>query len=417
MFGDRDVTSVYAEMILPLVSADRPLPAVNSFEVTLSARFEDYSDFGSTTKPKVGANWRPVPWFMLRSSYNEGFMAPSLAALYTSPRWTITAGAGDIDTYRNPYLNEGPYVMRTYFGGNADLEAQESEGSTFGFVFDVPGVDGLSLTADFWKIERTNLLGQRTTAQISESDTALLQAYTREQIAAGVPVNQVDVGSGSPDYKGDPDVERFALTPEDLAAFTAYNAANPSNPAAPAGRILSRNQPFLNLSTSDHQGIDFGVRYVMPTPVVGQARRELGLEPALAIDVRFGSRERRADDQRRSLRRRRSQVEEHEQCLLGQGQLERGTRHLSHRRDSRCGSHDHCPGLRRPRPPRLHRTVLHGRTHRVPLSCRPGDQLQPFRRLLVCEQLVEVARRHAGTALDRESHRRGAAAGVRRLRL
>ena len=59
VFGDRDVTSVYAEMILPLVSADRPLPAVNSFEVTLSARFEDYSDFGGTTKPKVGANWRP----------------------------------------------------------------------------------------------------------------------------------------------------------------------------------------------------------------------------------------------------------------------------------------------------------------------------------------------------------------------
>ena len=192
-------------------------------------------------------------------------MAPSLAALYTSPRWTITAGAGDIDTYRNPYLNEGPYVMRTYFGGNADLEAQESEGRTFGFVFDIPGVDGLSLTADLWQIERTNLLGQRTTAQISESDTALLQTYTREQIAAGVPVNQVDVGSGGPDYKGDPDVERFPLTPEDLAAFTAYNAANPGNPAAPAGRIFSRNQPFLNLSSSDHQGIDFGVRYVMPT--------------------------------------------------------------------------------------------------------------------------------------------------------
>lgn len=264
VFGDRDVASVYAEMVLPLVTADQPLPAVNSLEVTLSARFEDYSDFGSTTKPKVGANWRPVPWFMLRSSYNEGFMAPSLAALYTSPRWTITAGAGDIDTYRNPYLSEGPYVMRTYFGGNPDLEAQESEGRTFGFVFDVPGVTGLSFTADFWKISRTNLLGQRTTVQISQSDTALLQAYTSAQLAAGVPVNQIDVGSGGPDYKGDPDVERLPLTPEDLAAFAAYNAANPDNPAAPAGRIFSRNQPFLNLSSSDHQGVDFGLRYAMP---------------------------------------------------------------------------------------------------------------------------------------------------------
>lgn len=254
VFGDREVTSVYAEFVVPLA---------DSLELTASARYEDYSDFGETTKPKVGLNWRPTSWLMLRGSYNEGFMAPSLAALYTSPRWTITAGAGDIDAYRNPYLNEGPYVKRTYFGGNPGLKAQESEGRTYGFVLDVPGIDGLSLTADFWKINRTNLLGQRTTAQIDASDAALLQAYTRAQIAAGVPVDQIDIGSGAT-YKGDPDVERFPLTPEDRAAFAAYNAANPNNPAAPAGRIFARYQPFLNLASSEHSGVDFGFRYLVP---------------------------------------------------------------------------------------------------------------------------------------------------------
>lgn len=269
VFGDREVTSVYAEVVLPLVARDQAVPLINSLELTASGRYESYSDFGDTTKPKVGLNWRPVEWLMLRGSYNEGFMAPSLAALYTSPRWTITAGAGDIDTYRNPYLNEGPYVMRTYFGGNPDLKPQESEGQTYGFVVNVPFVEGLSLTADLWKIDRTNLLGQRSTAQISASDTALLQVYTKAQIAAGVPVNQIDVGSGA-NYKGDPDVERFPLTPEERAAFAAYNAANPNNPAAPAGRIFSRNQPFLNLSSSTHEGIDFGFNYEFVTDSYGQ---------------------------------------------------------------------------------------------------------------------------------------------------
>lgn len=269
VFGDREVTSVYAEVVVPLVVRDQAVPFVNSLEVTASGRYESYSDFGDTTKPKVGLNWRPVEWLMLRGSYNEGFMAPSLAALYTSPRWSITAGAGDIDTYRNPYLNEGPYVMRTYFGGNPDLKPQESEGQTYGFVLNIPFVEGLSLTADLWKIDRTNLLGQRSTAQISASDTALLQAYTKAQIAAGVPVNQIDVGSGA-NYKGDPDVERFPLTPEERAAFAAYNAANPNNPAAPAGRIFSRNQPFLNLSASTHEGIDFGFNYELATDSYGQ---------------------------------------------------------------------------------------------------------------------------------------------------
>ncbi|MDO8907519.1 MAG: TonB-dependent receptor [Pseudohongiella sp.] len=269
VFGSREVTSFYAEMLVPLVSEDAGIPLVNRLELNLSARSERYSDFGSTTKPKVGLNWKPVDWVMLRASRNEGFMAPSLAALYTSPRWTITAGAGDIDQYRNPALNEGPYVMRTYFGGNPDLKPQESKGDTAGFVVDMPFVDGLTVNVDWWRIRRSNLLGQRSVAQINESDIALLRAYTQQQLAAGVPIGQIDLGSGTANYKGDPDIERFALTPEDRAAFAAYNAGSPGNQVAPAGRIFSRNQPFLNLSTSEHSGIDFGFRYELRNLPIG----------------------------------------------------------------------------------------------------------------------------------------------------
>jgi outer membrane receptor protein involved in Fe transport len=261
VFGERDVTSIYAELMLPLVSEENEIPLVNRLELNLSARNERYSDFGNTTKPKVGLNWKPVDWLMLRASYNEGFMAPSLAALYTSPRWSITAGAGDTDTYRNPATNEGPYVMRTYFGGNPELKAQESEGQTFGIVLDIPFILGLSLNADWWSIDRTDLLGQRSTAQINESDTGLLTAYTKAQLAAGVPINQIDLGSGTPNYRGDPDVVRFELTAEDRAAFAAYNAANAGRPVGAAGKTFSRNQPFLNLSSSANSGIDFGFRY------------------------------------------------------------------------------------------------------------------------------------------------------------
>lgn len=269
VIGKRDVTSVYAEFVVPLVGSERDIPLFDSLELTASARYENYSDFGNTTKPKAGLNWRPVSWLMLRGSYNEGFMAPSLAALYTSPRWSITAGAGDIDAYRNPFLNEGPYVKRTYFGGNPGLKAQESEGKTYGFVLDVPGIDGLSVTTDFWKIARTNLLGSRSTAQIDESDRALLLAYIAAQRAAGVPLAQIDLGSGTTNYRGDPSVERFALTADDRAAFAAYNAANPNNPAVPVGRIFARYQPFLNLSTSDHRGVDVGLRYALRDTAVG----------------------------------------------------------------------------------------------------------------------------------------------------
>jgi iron complex outermembrane recepter protein len=180
VFGNRSVTSLYAEMLVPIVGENREIPLVNRLEMNLSARYENYDDFGTTTRPKIGLNWKPVDWLMLRASYNEGFMAPSLAALYTSPRWTITAGAGDIDFYRNPALNEGPYVMRTYFGGNPDLEAQRSKGDTFGFVIDVPFLTGLSVNI-FWRkgswngglgiyhVGKTHDSGAQTTQAIYEN--------------------------------------------------------------------------------------------------------------------------------------------------------------------------------------------------------------------------------------------------------
>ncbi|WP_414660468.1 TonB-dependent receptor plug domain-containing protein [Horticoccus sp. 23ND18S-11] len=267
--GDRKVTSYYAEVVVPLVSPKNRIPFAQTLELTASGRREHYSDFGDTTKPKFGVNWRPVQQVMVRGSYNEGFMAPSLAALYTSPRWSITAGAGDIDIYRNPVTNEGPYVQRNYFGGNASLKASESKGKTAGVVIDVPGVKGLSITADYWQIRRVNLLGQRSSAQVFASDTALLQTYVKEQIAAGRPVGSIDLGSGTSAYKGDQDIVRLAPTAADIAAFAAYNAANPGNPQAVAGRIFSNNTPFLNLASSHDEGVDLGLSYVLPKLRIG----------------------------------------------------------------------------------------------------------------------------------------------------
>ncbi|MCC6633147.1 MAG: TonB-dependent receptor [Gammaproteobacteria bacterium] len=261
--GERDVTSAYAEVVVPVVTEERSLPFVNSFEISASGRFEHYSDFGNTTKPKIGANWRPVSWLMLRGSYNEGFMAPSLAALYTSTRWSISTN-GTADPYLNAAIGQGNYTMRNYFGGNPDLKPQESKGTTFGFVLDVPGVQGLSITADYWKIERTNLLGQRGVADILANDAALLRAYTAAQVAAGVAPNNIDVGAGTSGYRGDPAVVRLAPTPEQLAAFATWNAANPGSPAAPTGLVWSTDTPFLNLSSATNKGVDVGVRYLLP---------------------------------------------------------------------------------------------------------------------------------------------------------
>ena len=265
--GDRNVTSVYAEAILPLVSRANGVPLVDTLELTASVRHERYSDFGETTKPKVGLNWRPVRPLMIRASYNEGFTAPSLPLLNSKNQWSYAGPPGAVDVYRNTATNEGPYISRNGTSGNPDLQPVDSEGISAGFVLDVPFVRGLSVSADYWQIKQSNLIGSLSAAQIRNSDLLLLQSYTLQQIAAGVPVGSIDLGEGTTGYRGDPAITRDAPTDADRALFAAYNAANPGSPLATAGRVFQIDAPPLNLSDGVTAGWDFSVNYNLLLPI------------------------------------------------------------------------------------------------------------------------------------------------------
>jgi len=51
--GDRNVVSGYLELAVPLVSSDMGIPLVESLDLQLALRYEDYSDVGSVTNPKA----------------------------------------------------------------------------------------------------------------------------------------------------------------------------------------------------------------------------------------------------------------------------------------------------------------------------------------------------------------------------
>jgi iron complex outermembrane receptor protein len=53
----------------------------SKFDVGVTGRFEDYSDFGSTTNYRFTARYEFVPQFALRGTVSSGFHAPSLAEI------------------------------------------------------------------------------------------------------------------------------------------------------------------------------------------------------------------------------------------------------------------------------------------------------------------------------------------------
>ena len=149
--GGRDVTSGYFEMLLPFV---------DTFEVNLAGRYDEYSDYGSDFAPKVSFRWHPLDNLTLRGSYGEGFRAPPLSVLAALPAFSAAAIAGHrptCDLYGVPSDEAcGSIQLTTYSIANPNLSSEQSEQLALGVVWDA--TDWLSMTLDYYKIDIDNSL-------------------------------------------------------------------------------------------------------------------------------------------------------------------------------------------------------------------------------------------------------------------
>ena len=267
--GNRHVAALYAEAVVPVVGRDFKFPLVQSLEFSAAARYERYTDFGSTTKPKYGVNWKPAPWIMVRGSYNEGFHAPNLAQLFTGT--LIRTVTGSTDTYRSTVTNsitDGPSNRRSVASGNRNLKPETSTGKSAGFVIDVPFVKGLSIGVDYYEIRQKSIIASGGGIP---DDTAALLAFTQSELAAGKSIGSIDAGSGTGAYKGDGSVVRLPVTQADRDAFAAYNATRtPGNQRATVGGIDIIRSSYFNKSEQFTNGFDFDINYRFPSFAVGQ---------------------------------------------------------------------------------------------------------------------------------------------------
>jgi len=266
--GTRRVFAAYVETVVPLVGNKLKFPLVHSLELSASARFENYSDFGDTTKPKFGLNWRPFPWMMVRGSYNEGFHAPNLAQLFTGT--LIRTVTGSTDTYRSPVTGlptDGPSNRRSVASGNPDLQPEESKGKSAGVVIDVPLLKGLSFGIDYWEIAQTNVIA--ASGSIADDNQAL-NAATQAALAAGQAIGSIDLGSGTASYQGDGSVVRLPVTQADRDAFALFNSTRtPGNQKAVVGAIDILRTTYFNKSSQFVNGLDFDLTYRFPATSLG----------------------------------------------------------------------------------------------------------------------------------------------------
>ncbi len=225
--GDREVWGGFYEVNVPILGGeDFKLPLFHQLSVNHSGRYEDYSDFGDTYTPKVGALWKPIDEsFVIRASYSESFTAPGFGDLYAPSqesypelRNPVKFNAGDPS-----YFDQ----IRTFYSGNPNLKPTEAKNYTVGGAWSPSFIRTLTLGVDWFRIEQQGVPGS-------------VDQYILDQ-------NYADGGPFNPNAK-------YA----DLIVF---------DPAT--SEYTTLYAPTLNLSKRNIEGLDFNAIYQWDTDKAG----------------------------------------------------------------------------------------------------------------------------------------------------
>jgi iron complex outermembrane receptor protein len=193
----RDVKAMFGEVVLPVVK---------SLELNLSARYDDYTGFGSTTNPKASLRFAPLDSLVIRASYGTGFRVPTFNQLYNGITESPNTGAGVADPATCPsgVVSNAPgcsaITFNTLFGGKPDLGPEESKMANVGVIWQ-PTPD-ISASIDWWDIKREGSIQSFSLATILANYTLFPQNFIRN---ADGSIRQIDtrwVNSGEMRTKG-----------------------------------------------------------------------------------------------------------------------------------------------------------------------------------------------------------------------
>jgi iron complex outermembrane receptor protein len=147
--GSRNVDAVFAELFVPIVGADNAAPGLERLNLSLALRHEHYSDFGSTTNPKIGLTYSPWTGLVLKGTYGTSFRAPTFTEVST-----VGGGAGlYFDTLPGPSGNQ---IGIGIAGGNPGLKPEQATTWSFGVDIAPVALPGFTASLNYFRIDYTD---------------------------------------------------------------------------------------------------------------------------------------------------------------------------------------------------------------------------------------------------------------------
>jgi len=243
--GSRSTVSLFTEFAVPVFE---------SLDLQAAARYEDASDYGDTTVGKLAFGWQPFESLLVRGSWSEAFRAPNLITVNEGLVVRSNARTSYVCRYAEELWDEGrdpgdprfeealdeldcsDNVQRRAEGSEA-LLPEESTNTSIGLVWQP--IEGLTLTLDFWEIEKTDTIGL-----FGETNHSLLDTLLH--------IENGTANCGS--FVGNPVMGYTDPADSDLEYYEFAGIC-------PVGQWEFTNDSYANLDTRIVEGHDIGVFY------------------------------------------------------------------------------------------------------------------------------------------------------------
>lgn len=195
----------YAELRVPLLRSDPTVGGTRALAaLTMAARHDRYSDFGSANTYQAGLEMRPSRDVLLRASVATSFKPPTLNQMNVDSRSFAATDFSLVDPARSgERILSGEVVRST----NQDLKPEKGKAFALGAVWEPDGLAGTRLGLTAWRVRIEGLIGILDPQVALNNETRFPGFVTRGPSAGGMPgpvtmVRYAEVNYGSVDTAG-----------------------------------------------------------------------------------------------------------------------------------------------------------------------------------------------------------------------
>ncbi|MET3133227.1 iron complex outermembrane receptor protein [Oxalobacteraceae bacterium GrIS 1.11] len=231
--GSESLGAVFGELNLPILK---------NLEAQAALRYDRYQLAGSTTNPKLGVRWTPMPTLMVRSSYSTGFRAPTLSQRFNEGRGGFLNAKDPKrcvkgDDYFDDDCSRSVLSLLT---GTKELKPETSNQFNLGFL--IEPVKDLTFGMTYWNIKWNDRI----------------ENLDNESVLAG------EDGA----YRNS--VTRLAPTAEDQAAYNSLTPAQQASLGPLVGQLKQLRAGLINRSRVVTNGLDAEASYTVRSANFGK---------------------------------------------------------------------------------------------------------------------------------------------------